>query len=367
MSHSRFNVPLFLFFVLLLTCPKWSQACTGMRVMAQDGSVAFARSLEFGFASESNIMVAPRGLSWTASAPDGKNGMQWTSKYAFVGPNAFGLDRPLEGMNEKSLYVAGFWMTSGETLFPTIAPADYQKSIAQLDMCAWILSNYSTIAEVKDGVSTLKLTGVALETVHTTPLAHWYVMDKTGKAIVIEYIDGKLHLSDNPVGVVTNAPYFGWHLDNLRNYINLRPANVEQFKLGDYTIRPLGEGTGLLGLPGDMTPPSRFVRAAFFANTALQPADADSAVTLGMNLIANFSIPKGITSSISSDGKKGHDYTQWTTVYDLNRQALYFRTYINQDYKVVHFDELPLDGAKLLSIPMWGVKAAYENVSNEAK
>lgn len=367
MSHSRFKGTLLLLVALLLAYPHASQACTGMRIIAKDGSVAFGRSLEFGFPSKSDIMVVPRGMTWTASAPEGKDGLQWTNKYAFVGPNAFGLNRPLEGMNEKSLYVAGFWMTTGETDFPKVKPTDYPKAISQLDMCAWVLSNFTTVAEVKKGLSKQKLTGVALEAMHTTPLAHWYVMDKTGKAIVIESIDGKIQFSDNPVGVVTNAPYFGWHLDNLRNYINLHPANVEQFKLGEYTVRPLGEGTGLLGLPGDMTPPSRFVRAAFFANTAIQPADADGAVTLGMNLIANFSIPRGITSSVDSEGKRGYDYTQWTTVYDLRRKALYYRTYINQDYKVIYFDKLPLDGKKQHIIPLWGVKPAYEDVSKNSK
>ena len=337
-----------------------------MRVMAKDGSVAFARSLEFGFPTNTNILVAPRGMQWTSSAPNDNKGMQWTSKYAFIGPDAFEMKAPLEGMNEKGLYIGGFWMTKGESKYPSVNPADFPKTISQVDLCAWALGNYATVDEVKENLPKLQLAGVMLKAMHTYALAHWYMMDATGKAIVIEAIDGKVRFTDNPVGVFTNAPYFEWHLDNLRNYINLRPQNVEPFKLGEYTVRPLGEGTGLLGMPGDLTPPSRFVRAAFYANTALKPADADGAVTLGMNLIANFSIPHGVSIAIGSDGKPGYDYTQWTTVYDFSRKALYFRTYINQDYKVVHFNQLPLDGDKTLSIPLWGVKAKYEDVSKQA-
>ncbi|WP_316901047.1 linear amide C-N hydrolase [Pseudodesulfovibrio indicus] len=367
MFHLRcFQLSLFaLFLSLFLSVP--SRACTGLRVIAEDGAVTFARSLEFGSPTKSDIMIAPRGMEWTGTAPDGSNGLKWKSKYAFMGPDAFGQASPLEGMNEKGLYAAGFWMPAGESEFPKIAKEDYGRAVSQMDLGTWLLCNCATIDDVRKLVPALKLAGAKVPSLNMYTLVHWYVMDATGKAVVIESMGGKVSVTDNPVGVFTNAPSFGWHLENLRNYVSLRPDNAQPFKLGDYTVKPLGEGSGLLGLPGDQTPPSRFVRAAFYANTALKPADADGAVNLGMNLIANFTIPRGLSRGAGPNNRPEYDYTQWTTVYDLSRKELYFRTYENQDYSRVRLSAVPLDGDKPVFIPMWGVKPAYKDVSAQAK
>jgi choloylglycine hydrolase len=338
-----------------------------MRVRAKDGSLVFARSLEFGTQIKSQIMVAPRGMAWTSEAPDGSKGLHWKSKYAFVGPDGFGVSRPLEGINEKGLYAGGFWMTEGETIFPTLLPADYPQAVSQLDFVARILSTCATVDDVREEVAGMKLAGVRIRELNLYPLAHWTVMDSSGKMIAIESIHGALTVADNPVGVFTNAPSFAWHLDHLRMYMNLRPENIRPVKLGQYEMRPLGEGSGLVGLPGDQTPPSRFVRAAFYANTALPPADADGAVALGMNLIANFTIPQGLSRGVGSGGKPEYDFTQWTTVYDLARRAVYFRSYGDQNYRMVRFSALPLDGGEFLFVPLWNVKPSYQDVSGQAK
>ncbi len=360
-SHFYFNgIILILAFLFVHTASTF--ACTGMRVVAKDGSVIFARSLEFGYATASDIMISPRGIKWTASAPNGNKGFEWTSKYAFMGPNAFGENSPLEGMNEKGLYAGGFWMTSGSSEYPTVSPEDYPKTISQIDLCTWILTNCATINDVKAGLSKLKLTGVVLESANMVTLVHWYVMDASGKAITIEAIDGNVIITDNPIGVITNAPSFDWHLTNLRAYINCSAKNIESSRIGDYKVTPTGEGTGLLGIPGDFTPPSRFIRAALFSNMANPVEDANEAITLGMNLIANFSIPKGVIKGGNNE-KQECDYTQWTTVYNLAQKQIYFRTYENQNYKLVDMKELPIDGDKIVFVKMH-YEAEYEDVSN---
>lgn len=342
-------------------------ACTGMRVVAKNGAVVWARSLEFGSDIESVLMVAPRGMLWVSGAPDKSPGLHWKAKHAFVGPTAWGLPLPIEGMNEKGLYAGGFWMTEGETEFPDVRPADYPHTVAHMHFVPWVLTNFTTVDEIKAALPGITIAGVRVEALRTVPLAHWYVMDATGKAAVIESIDGKVTIRDNPVGVFTNAPSFDWHLTNLSQYVNLNPDNVRAAKLGNHKVLPLGEGTGLLGLPGDFTPPSRFVRAAILANSALQPADADGAVNLGMNLIAGFAIAKGVSRGFSADGRPEYDYTQWTTVYDLARKALYVRTYENQNYRLVRFDKLSLDGEKILTIPMHKSFGPYEDISGQAQ
>ena len=98
---------------------------------------------------------------------------------------------------------------------------------------------------------------------------HVVVYDKTGASIVIEPLDGKLKVYDNPLGVITNSPTFDWHMINVRNYVALNPRNVPPVTINGTTFRNMGQGSGMLGLPGDFTPPSRFVRASVFSATAI--------------------------------------------------------------------------------------------------
>jgi choloylglycine hydrolase len=147
-------------------------ACTGMRVVAKDGAVVWARSLEFGSDIESVLMVAPRGMLWVSGAPDKSPGLHWKAKHAFVGPTAWGLPLPIEGMNEKGLYAGGFWMTEGETEFPDVRPADYPHTVAQMHFVPWVLTNFTTVDEVKAALPGITIAGVRVEALRTVPLAH---------------------------------------------------------------------------------------------------------------------------------------------------------------------------------------------------
>ena len=94
--------------------------------------------------------------------------------------------------------------------------------------------------------------------------AHFFIQDKSGKSIAVEPVDGTLKVHDAPLGIMTNAPTYDWHMTNLQNYINLSVKDVEGAKLGPVTLPAFGSGSGLHGIPGDFTPPSRFVRAAIY-------------------------------------------------------------------------------------------------------
>jgi len=123
----------------------------------------------------------------------------------------------------------------------------------------------------------------------------------------------------------------------------------------------------MLSIPGDFTPPSRFVRAALLANAVEPVDDADEAINLVWNLISNITILIGAVREQGKDGIVGFDYTQWATAYDLSRNSLYFRTYYNHNVNVVHLEKLPLNSKKILFIPMYNVKPSYKDVTDQAK
>ena len=120
---------------------------------------------------------------------------------------------------------------------------------------------------------------------------------------------------------MTNAPTYDWHMTNLQNYVNLSVKDVENAKLGPVTLPAFG--SGLLGMPGDFTPPSRFVRAAIYNQSAAPNATAEDAV------FSAFHIPKGSVQN-SAIGGTVEEITEWTSVADLKNLRWYFRTFTDQ-------------------------------------
>ena len=169
---------------------------------------------------------------------------------------------------------------------------------------------------------------------------------------MLEIVDGEPRFFENPVGVLTNAPGFEWQLTNLNNYVNLYPGTAPDRDLGGFTLRPTGGNSGFLGLPGDATPPSRFVRAAFYRATAPQRATAFDAVLQCFHLLNNFDIPVGIEHP-EGETPNIPSATQWTSVIDLTHGKVYYKTaYDNSircidlhtvDFSKVRYAARPLD------------------------
>jgi choloylglycine hydrolase len=215
-----------------------ASACTGIRLKAEDGGVVTSRTLEFGFLLPTDIVAMPRGQAFASTTTIGP-GLAWAGKYATVGAALQGTDYLIDGINEKGLAVGLFY-------FPTFASyaettKDNQaRSVAIVDFGAWLLTNFATLDEVRaaigpDGVVIAPTLAPGFPP-EPQPV-HFVVYDKTGASIVIEPLDGKLKVSDNPLGVLTNSPTFDWHMINLRNYVALHPRNVPPVTIDGTTIR----------------------------------------------------------------------------------------------------------------------------------
>lgn len=331
-------------------------ACTGIRLTAQDGSVVRGRTLEFGSDIHSDVIMIPRSFARIGSTPDGKPGLTWKTKYATLGANGAGLPYLFDGINEKGLAVGTFYFptTAGYTPY---TEADAAKTIAPWQVGSYLLENFATVDEVRESIGKIVVPSVVFQAWGFVPPVHYVVYDSSGKSIVIEYIGGTLHVDDNPLGVITNSPSFDWHMTNLRNYVNFSLSNVPPIKLGSgVTLEPLGQGTGMLGMPGDFTPPSRFVRAVAFSVSAVPSATGDDAVLEVFHILNNFDIPKGATRDGQKDehGNIEADYTLWTSCTDLKSKRFYFRTYQNSQIRMVDLTKMNLDSKDITTIPMQG-------------
>ncbi len=331
------------------------QACTGIRLIAVDGTVVHARTLEFAIDLHSEVMMIPRGYARSGTTPDGKDGLKWKAKYASVGLNGAGLPVLFDGLNEKGLATGMFYFPGSAGYMP-YSPTVADKTIAQWEVGSWILENFASVAEVKANIGAIVVPAVVFSGWGFAPEAHYIVHDASGGSIVIEYVGGKLNVYDAPLGVVTNSPAFDWHMTNLRNYVNYSMTNVAPVKLGPITLEPFGQGSGMLGLPGDFTPPSRFVRAVAFSQSVFPSQTGHDAILEAFHILNQFDIPKGSTRDRQKDehGNIQADYTLWTSASDLKAKRYYFRTYENSQIRMVDLMKMNLDAHDIVKMSMAG-------------
>ena len=300
--------------------------CTGIKLLAKNGAPIYARTLEFGQNIESKIIIIPRNYSFIGTPLSRESaGMSWQSKYAAVGTNALGLNHILDGVNEKGL-AGGIFYFPHYAQYQDVASQDYNRSLAPWELLTWLLTNFATVNEAKTALPTIFVSNTVYKPWNMVPPVHFIVHDVSGASLVIEYLQGKLVMHDNPLGVITNAPQFEWHMMSLNNYLHLSPINRKNTQLNSVTLTSFGQGSGMLGLPGDFTPPSRFVRATFFSQTAFVGNNEDEARQTAFRILNLFNIPKGIIQDVDDD-KTFCDYTQWTSACDLKNARYYYHTY----------------------------------------
>jgi choloylglycine hydrolase len=234
--------------------------------------------------------------------------------------------------------------------------------MSAVDFSNWILTSFASVDEVRKAVEG----GEAIVAPTLLPgwpqqvqPFHWIVYDKSGKALVIEPVGGKLVLSDNPLGVFTNSPTFDWHMTNLRNYVALNPRDVPPIEIDGETFQSFGMGNGMLGLPGDFTPPSRFVRAAVFSTTATKAPNSQKGVFSGFHILNNFDIPKGVARA-KEDGKEGVDETLLTTMRDPQSLRLYFKTRDDQTVRMIDLNSFDLDAKVVKQISTKGEQTVID-------
>jgi choloylglycine hydrolase len=198
-----------------------------------------------------------------------------------VGANALGLPAFLDGINDQGLSVGLFYFPN-YAKYTEVTQENASHAIAPQEFGVWVLANFATVDEVREGLKDIVLVPTPAPGLGSpqgvVAGAHFFIRDRSGKSIAVEPVDGTLKVHDAPLGAMTNSPTYDWHMSNLQNYVNLSVKDVEQKKLGPVTLPAFGAGAGLLGMPGDFTPPSRFVRAAIYSQSAAPNATADDAV-----------------------------------------------------------------------------------------
>ncbi len=328
-------------------------ACTGITLAPKDKSVVVARTIEWsGSEMTSQYVIVPQGYTQKSFVPGGqKDGLEFSALYGYVGLAVEEPEYVVEGLNEAGLS-AGLFYFPGYGQYQAYDPADNAETISDFQLVSWILSRFSTIDQVQEAIKDVRVVGIDPR----SSTVHWRIADFTGRQVVLEITGGVPHFYENTLGVLTNAPGFEWQMTNLNNYVNLAPGTAGPTNIRNLHMTAFGGGSGMLGLPGDATPPSRFVRAAFYAATAVPQNTAYGAVMQAFHILNNFDIPVGIQYPIDQVPTPMPSATQFTAVTDMTNRILYYRTMYNSVIRAIDLSKIDFGDVTYQTHPLDAIR-----------
>lgn len=308
--------------------------CTSISM--DTGSFCFGRNMDIEFPLPVQTVITPRKFPFRF-----KSGGVLTEHYAFIGSAVIKQNYPLycDAMNEYGLCMAGLSFPDNVYLR---GHSTEKIEVSPFELIPWVLGS---CCDISQAVSLLSRTVVVDEPFNTdtpnTPL-HWHIADKNG-AVVVECTADGMKLHNDPVGVLTNNPPFDFHIQNLRQYVGITPGYPKNRFLGKYELSPFGRGFGAIGLPGDFSPASRYVRAAFLKYNSICGEEESSRISQFFHVLDNVAMPLG--SVFTADGRE--EYTAYSCC--MSEGVYYFKTYINSRICVVDMRKECVDGAELIA------------------
>lgn len=314
--------------------------CTNFKFKpAKDGSVVVGRSMEFPDLVPYSLAVLPVGYDGVSAPQGAVAGKAWTGTHGMVGVAAFGHQGWLtDGLNEKGLSAHLLYMAGGFCEYQTFAGNG--TDVSQCDLIAYVLTTCASVAEVKAAIPQITIWGVD-PGLGAAPPTHLLVHDTTSSIAIEFHPNGVVTVVDNPTGVGTNAPYLDWHLLNLHNYVGVTAMNPDTQAIDGLQLAPFGQGQGLNMLPGGITPPDRFVRAALLVELAYEAETGAVAEQTVGHILNSFDIVPG-TVLEHMGTKIISEETTYDVIVNLSDLSFAYRTVSDQtwyrlDLKTVDF------------------------------
>ena len=284
----------------------------------------FGRNLDLEYRFNEKVIITPRNYPFEL-----KNGSAIRTKYAMIGMASIKDSYPLyaEATNEKGLSMAGLYFPKNAYF---CSEHKDKFNLCPYELIPYFLGLYATIAELRDILLNLNITEIPLTPDLPVAQRHWMISDDT-ECILVEQMQDGLKIYDNPMGILTNNPPFGFHLANLNNYMNLTPDCPKNRFSSRLDLQQYGMGMGAIGLPGDTSPASRFVRASFTKFNSVCEDDEESSVTQFFHILDSVSVVKGTT--LTKEGLL--DLTTYSCCINTTRGIYYYKTYNNNQITAI--------------------------------
>lgn len=307
--------------------------CTA--VCYRNNTSYFGRNLDLDRGYGERVVITPRNYEIKMRCEK-----DITSHYAMIGMACVADDFPLyfEATNEKGLSIAGLNFPENAVYYDF---AEEKYNVTPFEFIPWILAQCSCVDEVKALIDKMNLVNINFsEKLPLSPL-HWMISDKE-QSIVVEPLADGLKIYDDPFEVLTNNPPFDFHRTNVSNYMGLSVGSASsQFK-DDIPMKNYSLGMGAIGLPGDFSSASRFVRALFVKENSVSDNDEKSNVNQFFHILNSVAMPKGCVLT-----EQGFEYTRYSSCCNVERGIYYYITYDDFKIHTVDMHEADLDGAEL--------------------
>ena len=313
--------------------------CTAVTYKTND--FYFGRTLDYEYSYMEEVTITPRNYQFKFNEKEAIN-----THYAIIGMAYVAEDYPLyyEAINEKGLGIAGLNFVGNAHYNEPIEGKD---NIAQFEFIPWILSQCETVKEAKKLIEKINITNTPFN--KQLPLAqlHWIIADQN-ESITVESVQEGIKIYKNPVGVLTNNPTFDKQLFALNNYINLSNKTPENKFATDLELNKYSRGMGAIGLPGDLSSQSRFVRASFVKMNSVSAEGENESVSQFFHILNSVDQQRGCCQL--EDGK--YEITIYTSCCNASKGIYYYTTYDNHQITAVDMHKEDLNINKLIRYPL---------------
>lgn len=323
--------------------------CTAITYHTKD--FYFGRTLDYELSYSEEVTVTPRNfpLDFKAMGIMGQH-------YAMIGMAHVVDDYPLyfDAVNEKGLAMAGLNF---------VGYAHYKKeaegkdNIPHYAFIPWVLSQCASVSEAEALLEKLNLTDDAFSEELSPAQLHWIIADHH-RAITVESVREGLRVYENPAGVLTNNPPFDEQMFQLNNYMGLSPEPPRNLFSEKLNLQPYSRGMGAMGLPGDLSSQSRFVRAAFTKLNSVSGSTEGESVSQFYHILGTVEQTRGCCRV----GEDAYEITIYTSCCNTDKGIYYYTTYGNRQITAVHMHREKLDDIFLVRYPLiQGEQIAVQN------
>lgn len=317
--------------------------CTAATYKTKD--FYMGRTLDYEFSYGEEIAVTPQNYAF-----DFRHAGRLESHYALIGMAFVVGGYPLyyDAINEKGLGMAGLNFVGNAAYEEALPEGETDlDQVAQFEFIPWILTQCASVKEAREKLSKMRLTGTPFSEQLPSAQLHWMIADKDA-CIVVESMQDGLHIYDNPVGVLTNNPPFPGQMFALNNYAGVSRKQPESTFAGVLQLDAYSRGMGGMGIPGDLSSQSRFVKVAFTKLNSISGEDESESVSQFFHILGSVDQQRGCCEV--ADGK--YEITIYTSCCNASKGIYYYTTYDNHQITAVDMHAENLDSNQVIRYPI---------------
>lgn len=323
--------------------------CTAATYKTKD--FYFGRNLDYDFSYGDEVTITPRNFELKF-----REEKSIKNHYAMIGMAHVAEDCPLyyDAVNEKGLGMAGLNFVDNAVYRES---ADDKDNITHFELITWILSQCATVREAKNLVERINILNTPFN--DELPLAqlHWIISDRDA-SVTVESVKAGIRIYENPVGILTNNPPFDMQMFALNNYMNVSAKPPEKKFSKVLNLKEYSRGMGALGLPGDLSSQSRFVRAAFVKMNSVSGDSEQESVSQLFHILHSVDQQRGCCDL----GNGQYEITIYTSCCNADKGIYYYTAYNNHQITAVDIHKENLNGDKLIRYPL--IKEEQINMQN---